>query len=474
MVIRDGAYVFVNDAWAELLARTADEFDGRAVKEDLDPDMRRRLESWLHASGEPLSAEFSFVRADGSIAILHLSRVQDDAGLLGFTARDLTLIKRLQARQLTADRMMSVGALAAGVAHEINNPLSYVLGNLTYLLEECASIDANVPAERRQDIKEALTEALEGAERVRGIVGGLQSFARADRETLKAVDVNEALTTAINMAWIEIRHRAKLVKNINEVAEVRANEATLGQVFLNFLLNASYALPVGKARDNEIRVSCHEEQDQVVVVISDTGPGIPPDVVNHVFDTFFTKPRPGIGSALALSISHTIIADLGGTIEVNSSHAGTSFKVMLPIFQEDDVEPEERVESGLREPGARRILVIDDVEPVTKSVQRALRGHEVYRLHSGREAIALLTADSDFDIIFCDILMGELSGIDVYRWVKENRPGLERNMVFMTGDIYGKEVTSFLRGLKNDRLSKPFELTALRRYVAEYRPKSPR
>jgi len=354
------------------------------------------------------------------------------------------------------------------VAHEINNPLSYVLGNLTYVSEECESLDAALPEARRQDIIEALSEALEGAERVKGIVSGLQAFARADRDTLKGVDVNETIGTAINMSWIEIRHRAKLVKQLGELSPVRANEATLGQVFLNLLLNASHALPVGKAKDNEIRVTSYEERGQVVVEIADTGPGIPPDVVDHVFDTFLTQAPPGIGSGLALSISHTIVSDLGGTIGVKSSAEGTTFQVRLPAVEEED---EEEVAEPVRKPrdrNSRRILVIDDIKPIVNSIERALRGHEVHAASSGKEAVALLEKDSDFDIIFCDLMMSEMSGIDVYRWVRDNRPGLERDIVFMTGHIYADAFVAFLRSVKNRRIQKPFELDALRRFVRDF------
>lgn len=472
-VLQDRKYVFTNPAWAQLLEQPESEFDDRSVDQDVHADFRRRLHDWLANSQSAEPSEFSFVRAGGSIAVFHLSPIRTTDGLLGFTARDLTSVKRLQSKQLMVDRMMSVGALAAGVAHEINNPLSYVLGNLTYLLEECGELNAHLPEDRRRDSHEALSEALEGADRVRGIVAGLQSFARADRETLKPVDVNETILTAINMAWIEIRHRARLVKSLAEVPPVHANEATLGQVFLNFLLNASYALPLGRARDNEIKVESYEAGENVVVVITDSGPGIPPEIVNHVFDTFFTKPRPGIGSGLALSISHTIITELGGSITVASGPTGTSFKVVLPALRAEEDEDEEVPEARVTTRAARRVLVIDDEPLLVTSVERALRDHEVHTAGSGQAAVQLLKDDADFDIILCDLLMGDMSGMDVYRWTMDNHPGLHRDIVFMTGDIYGAEVATFLRSVRNHSIKKPFVLNELRRFVIDYVSKAP-
>lgn len=474
VLTREGRYIFTNEAWAELLVRAPEQLTERSVFDDVHPDFQDRLARWLERPDVRTATEFSFMRSDGSIAIFHLSAIRGPEGSTGFIARDLTEVKRIQAKQLLADRMMSVGALAAGVAHEINNPLSYVLGNLTYLSEECDTAEVGLPDVRRQEIQEALSEALEGAERVKGIVGGLQAFARADRETLKAVDVNGTIETAINMSWIEIRHRARLVKSLGELPPVRANESTLGQVFLNLLLNASHALPVGKAKENEITVESHVDGEQVVVRIRDTGPGIPQDVVDHVFDAFFTKAPPGIGSGLALSISHSVVTDLGGTIGVRSSSAGSTFEVRLPAYRpEEERDPPEEARRRTREGGRRRILVIDDEVLLVNSITRALRAHEVLSATSGREAVALLERDADFDLILCDLMMPEMSGMDVYAWVRNHRPGLERDIVFLTGHIFDEGPIAFLRNVRNSRIQKPFELDALRRFVSDFRSIEP-
>jgi two-component system cell cycle sensor histidine kinase/response regulator CckA len=464
--LEGGLYTYCNRAWAELLRRPHGGLVGRSVFEDVHPDFRGRLERWLEEEGGA-SVEFSFIRADESLAVFHLSPIGEPAR--GFIARDLTWVKRFQARQVLVDRMMSVGALATGVAHEINNPLSYLLGNLNYLLEECDVLATALPEARRQDLRESMGEAMEGAERIRSIVADLQAFAKADQESLREVDVKRILEFTLNMAWISIRYRAKLVKAMEEVPPVLANEAVLGQAMLNLLLNAAHALPVGHASEHQIRVACRAEDDVVVVEFTNSGPTIPPEVVRHVFDTFFTDTPPGIGSGLALSIAHTVVMDMGGSITVDSSpEHGTTFRVQLPahgVADEPAIPPRR---APARASDVKRILVVDDEAPLGNAFRRALRKHDVTTVTSGREAVALLAEDSDFDLIFCDLFMPDVSGMDVYAWVKNHRPGLEGDIVFMTGNTFSGDGRLFLDKVSNKRLAKPFELTDLRRFVAEY------
>ncbi|MCA9551587.1 MAG: response regulator [Myxococcales bacterium] len=465
--VEDGRYTYCNRAWGDLLGRPSAAFEGRSVFDDVHPDFQGRLERWLDEHGSS-SVEFSFIRADDSLAIFHLSPIRGPSR--GFIARDLTWVKRFQARQVLVDRMMSVGALATGVAHEINNPLSYLLGNLNYMVEECDVIAESLGEARKRDLKESMGEAMEGAERIRAIVADLQAFARADQESLREIDVKHILEFTLNMAWISIRYRARLVKALEEVPPVLANEAVLGQAMLNLLLNAAHALPVGHASEHTIRVACRADGDKVVVEFTNSGPNIPPEVVRHVFDTFFTDTPPGIGSGLAVSIAHTVVMDMGGSITVDSEpERGTTFRVELPahgVVDHDSSPPRRR--GPARPSDTKRVLVVDDEAPLGNAFRRALRQHDVTAVTSGREAVALLTEDSDFDLIFCDLFMPDVSGMDVYAWIKNHRPGLEADIVFMTGNTFSGDGRQFLEKVSNKRLAKPFELNDLRRFVAEY------
>ena len=243
-------------------------------------------------------------------------------------ARDLTDRKLMQARLLQSDRMASVGTLAAGVAHEINNPLAYVKANLDVLAsrripqlavllrsleeERIEHLGGGEPDDSAYELSERLSQiaamidlAREGAERVRSIVRDLKTFSRADEETTTPVDVARVLDASVNMAWNEIRHRAKLIKEYGEVPPVEANESRLGQVFLNLLINAAQAIPEGRAYEHEIRVRTYADanDERVVIAVSDTGSGIAKDALYRIFDPFFfTTKAVGVGTGLGLWI----------------------------------------------------------------------------------------------------------------------------------------------------------------------------
>lgn len=409
----------------------------------------RPLAAWLEESGLSIAQE-ERIELDGvELSAVHL-REAHDAGL---------------ARALAKDRMMTVGTLAAGVAHEINNPLSYVIGNLSFLSEESSALFGD-----RADVLEALAEAREGADRVRRIVRDLQMFARADHQVSRSIDVRRTVELAINMAWIEIRHRARLVKELAEVPPVEASEARLGQVFLSVLLFAAQALPEGIADKHTIRVSTRED-DGVIVEIADTGPGIGEEQIASLFDPLA---RGGAG----LAIAETIVRDLGGALHVESSpNSGTLFRITLPKAQaRTKAVPVQAINGVAASIGRARVLVVDDEPLIASSLKRTLRDHDVTVVSSGRGAIEVLEGDHGFDLVFCDLMMPELTGMDVYEWLQRARPGMEARMVFITGGTFTPRASAFLESIPNMRFEKPFELDKVRWFVRDYlaaRPATP-
>src|SRR5690606_36842779 len=195
------------------------------------------------------------------------------------------------------DRMASVGTLAAGIAHEINNPLTYVITNLSVALNRV----------RQSEVEDALSEALEGACRVRSIVRELRTFSKPDDTPLGPVDVVNVFESALWIVGNEVRHRATLERELDEMPPVYGNAAKLGQVFVNGLVNAIQALDEGEAADHIVRVSTTEIGGKVVAEISDTGRGMPPEVLAQAFDPFFTTKAVGHGMGLGLTICHNII-----------------------------------------------------------------------------------------------------------------------------------------------------------------------
>jgi signal transduction histidine kinase len=240
-------------------------------------------------------------------------------------------LEQVNAQLRFADRLATVGRLAAGVAHEINNPLAFVLSNLTYLHEELLRDEPLTPHQRREMLS-AVADAYEGAGRVRLIAQELKTLSRQDEGERSAVDMGAVVHSAVKMASMETRHRAQVVEEYQELPLVMGNPARLGQVFLNLLINAAQAIPPGSPEKHRIRVAGRADAEHVTVEVSDTGKGIPPEMLERIFDPFFTTKPAGEGTGLGLSISHSIITSLGGTIEVESQVGqGTTFRVTLPL-----------------------------------------------------------------------------------------------------------------------------------------------
>jgi two-component system NtrC family sensor kinase len=242
-----------------------------------------------------------------------------------------------QTRLVVADRMALLGRTTASVGHEINNPLAYVLSNLTFLQEELQEAgERPLTAKARQELLEALAEAREGAERVRFIVQDLKSLSRTNDIKIGPVELSAVMRGVTKMALHELRHRARLVEHCADVPPVRGNATRLGQVFLNLIINAAHAIPPGNEDKNEIRVKAHLGAPGFVTVdVQDTGSGIPAEHLERIFDPFFTTKEEGQGTGLGLLVCQTIITSLGGTITVESAPGqGTTFHVTLPIAVE--------------------------------------------------------------------------------------------------------------------------------------------
>jgi signal transduction histidine kinase len=377
--------------------------------------------------------------------------------------------KELQARLAQTDRLTSLGTLAAGVAHEINNPLAYVLLNLGYVHEELAKVLPQSGDERAAEVRRALDHARDGAERIRDIVRGLKTFSRPENETLVPLDVKAVLDATLAMVANEIRHRGKLIKDYSATPEVVANEARLGQVFLNLLLNAVQALPEGRVDQNEIRVvvrSSGGTADRVIVEVHDNGVGIAPEVRGRIFEPFFTTKPVGIGTGLGLAICHGIVTGLGGTLTVESELGkGSTFRVDLPATRPVMGAIVAGTKPAPPPQAARRrghILVVDDEPIVCFSLERLLATEgDVVALTNAREALARIRAGERFDVILCDLLMPEMDAPSLHAELLAVAPDQADRMVFVTGGAFTVRARDFLDRVPNERLAKPFDVDAL-------------
>jgi signal transduction histidine kinase len=370
-----------------------------------------------------------------------------------------------QARML-GERLASVGRLAAGVAHEINTPLSSVVANLALIAEELPRLErAGV---RIRDVEEMLRDARAAAERVRVVVRDLKTFSRGDEEHIGPVELRPLIEATINMAYNEIRHHARLVKDFGETGRAYANEARLGQVVLNLLLNAAQAIPGGDEANHEIRIVTRDEGNRVMIEVRDTGSGIPPEVRRHIFEPFFTTKPIGVGTGLGLAICHSIVTGFGGDIEIDGvPSGGTSVRVFIPMSN----DPADARALSPDPPVVRRarVLAIDDDEQLLRTIERVLRrDHEVVSVTGGRAALARLTGGESFDAVLCDLMMPDMTGMALHARLLEVAPEVAASMIFLTGGTFTSDAQRFLDTVPNPRLTKPFDLKELRRLVGEH------
>jgi signal transduction histidine kinase/ActR/RegA family two-component response regulator len=381
-------------------------------------------------------------------------------------------LRNVQDQLIVADRRTTLGTLSAGVAHEINNPLAYITANIQFSLQEMQRLvketaPGEAPPGEPEDWEEvfnALAEANDGCMRVQHIVLSLKAFSCGDDDKREPTELAPVLMTAMNMAGNEIRHRARLVHDFQDIPPVDGNEVRLSQVFLNLLINAAHAIEPGLVEQNEIRVATRlGDGGRVRVSISDTGKGMSPEVVSRLFTPFFTTKPVGKGTGLGLSVCQGIVNSLGGSIEVESQPGqGSTFTVVLPLSASvlEEALEEAPVVSRLKR---SRILVVDDELHVGTALRRALgREHDVLVVQGAREALALVHQGACFDVILCDVMMPEMNGMQLLSELERTRPSQADTLLFLTGGAFTEDSSSFLEQYPERVLRKPIDMDVLR------------
>ncbi len=473
------------------------------LPEDQDTYYRHRRE--VAVDGQQRVGELRMVKADGAPFWARLESVASQEAALGrlirTTISDITELRRLHAEVAQSDRMASVGLLAAGVAHELNNPLTYTLPAVIELAEFLPELAAAVESGRvalantgggrgRDDVTSAAAEVIDpdrladlvvgardaavGLRKIHKIVRGFSYFSRIETPGVVPIDLNEAATHAIQMTAHELRPRATLVTDFGRVPRVLATEGKLAQVFLNLLANAAQAIPPGDPTNNHVRVrTWTDDLGCVCAEVRDSGCGIAPEDLERIFEPFFTgEPRRGTG--LGLAIARRIVTQLGGEIRVESrAGQGSRFELRFPT---QGAEPARQVEVVAVPPPIRgRVLIVDDEDMVRAALVRILRdSHDVVEVGSGRAAMELLGAGGEFDVVLCDVMMPDVSGVALHRWLADSNPQLVSNLMFLSGGVVVPETRAYLTRHGCVCLDKPVSVAELRSLVAARVAAAPR
>lgn len=471
----NGRIVYSNAAHARMLGYPPGEPPAEGSRAFLaDDEARRELGQALRQVRErgAWSGRVMRRRMDGRVipVEVRLAGVEQDGRPLVFVmSRDVSEDIEREQRLRRAERLASMGTLVSGVAHELNNPLGAIVGFTQLLLMD------DRPARDREDLETIRREA----ERMAKIVSDLRLLGRGtqhDARTREPVDLNDVVRHVLRSRGYALRTRNVEVRQALAAGlpPVRGDQGQLEQVVLNLVVNAEQALAGVEGGARRISLSTRSLDGTVRLRVEDTGRGIAPELRERVFDPFFTTKAPGEGTGLGLSVVNRIVAEHGGEIHVESTAgAGTAFVIDLPRAAEEEMDDPAFPPSG--EPRAAdlppplRVLVVDDEAAVRRVVARYLgrRGHVVHEAVEGGQALEMIEAvgEDGYDVILSDLRMPGLGGDQLLARLRARGDGVDRRLVFLTGDTASEDAERILRGSDVPVLEKPVDLEQLARVL---------
>lgn len=474
-VAHEGRIVYVNRTISRLLGHAGPRaMLGMDALSVFHPDERPELAATalrILRDGTPGTVrERRVLTRDGGVLWAEMQAVPvrlHGEGALAIIARDVTERHQMQSRLVQADRLATVGLLAAGVVHEINNPLTPLLFHLgvaaaaARLLQGRADPGDAEAFRRFEELRESLEAAKDGADRIRAIVGDIRSLSRVSEQEMVPVDINATIQRTLNLTWGRFRHRARLVKDFGALPAVVATEGRLAQVFLNLIVNAAQALVDEAAAHNEIRIRTWADADGVWVEIRDNGPGIAPEHLGVLFDPFFTTKAPGEGTGLGLTICRDILRSFGGEIGVSSAPGeGASFTVRLPRPSAPAPEPAEGPA------GASQVLVFEPDPMLARAIHNLLaREYGVCLARTVNEARAALGDPSrPIGAVVAAVGGPGGDGVELHDWLAEAHPVLARRAVYLMGPDSAR-VRAFRASTRAVLLDKPGDIRLLRQVL---------
>lgn len=504
--LESGQVVYANPACVDLLGYSPEELVSKpahVLYPSGNTELAEGIAEELRSTGTARRSEVMLERKDGTCfwAELRLSAYQADGEQRCVSViRDVTdrferdrelrrahaELEAAHAQMLHNNKLVALGQIAAGVAHEVNNPASYVLMNLdevAAVLERGesafkslrSSLLAWLDGEQRDRAEECLagfpvhrifregrdlvTECVDGVQRITSLVKDLRGFARIDESDVCMIGLNDVVVTACKIVGPHLRQRAHLKTQLESSRYVAADRRRLVQVITNLLVNAGQALEEGFADEQVIEVTTRDEADSVVVRVRDTGPGIEPELVERIFDPFFTTKRER-GTGLGLSLCSDIVRQHSGSVGVFSAPGqGAIFEVRLPF--DTGLAPAQQGSPHGDEPlpsRTARVLVIDDEPQLVRAYRRILgRHHQVTVATGGAAGLALIEKNPDFDAIVCDLTMPDVDGVRIYRSLDRLAPHLKDRIIFSSGGAFTRRAEELLSTIQNPFLEKPVD-----------------
>lgn len=374
-------------------------------------------------------------------------------------------LQETQEKLVNAEKFAAIGQLAAGVAHELNNPSSWILLGLAHAqrrVAEARALALEEHAKRMEilvDIEATLADANAGMERIRVVVGDLRTLSRGDADEVTDIALNDVIELTCKLARPAYQTTAKLILELGEVPLIRGSQARIAQLVTNLLLNAAHAIG---SESGEIAVTTRFDGQHVILAVEDSGPGISDELRERVFEPYFTTKPVEVGTGLGLALVRKIANAHGGNARVaRGRRRGACIEVLFPVPAAAVAVANAR-SRGMTSPRRGRLLVIDDEPMLLRAVTSALDdAHEVVTALGGEEALALLEHDRAFDLIICDLQMPVLDGVSIYEAVAAATPERLGSLVFMTGGAVTARAQTFLARTRPRVIEKPLELDTL-------------
>ncbi|MGM0558471.1 MAG: ATP-binding protein [Myxococcota bacterium] len=482
-VVCEGELAYANPAMARFLEYDeAEDLRGKPIEDILVEGAAEALiESQDVEQTNPFDprADVLFRTKYGEVVRGDVNRVEmefEGVPSVMLISRDVTERRELAARMMQMDRMIAVGTLAAGVAHEINNPLTYVVTNTDFSRNMLGQVRDDIDAldspsadkldeiRRKLDlIDESLADAQHGGKRVTSIVRDLRTFSRDSDQPNRLINVDEVVTNAIKMGWHELRDTVELVQKFEASQPAAIDPSRLSQVVLNILINAAHAIQESPEGQNKVWIRTWDADDQVCIEVRDTGVGIRDEHLDRILDPFFTTKPVGKGTGLGLSICKNLLEDMGGDLSISSELGqGTTVKVTLPAREPaEGLHAESSFAVDASAFSGSSILVVDDDPLIGDSITRLLRTNcDITTVQSGREALVMLEREQPV-LVLCDILMDEMNGLEFFSVLEREHPELTEKFVFMSAGTFSDFDTDQLERFGRPVLTKPFTLTDL-------------